>query len=1251
MSEKKKITKVKKQNISNQDNQDDSIEKKYIKKTQIEHILDRPDMYIGSTALETSDMFVYDSELDKIVERNITFSPALYKIYDEAIDNASDRLQQDKTCNTLWVNIDQNENIISVKNNGLGIEIVEHKDHNMYLPTLLFSELLSGENFDDTKDRISSGKNGIGIKANNIYSKKFTVETIDKKRKLKFVQVFENNMSIKNEPEITKYTGDSYTQVTFQPDLERFGLKKITNDLKDLFFKRALDIAGVHNKKVTIFINDIQFNFKNFGEYAKKYVLENNEQYDETYDEKDSEISSIFSESLIYEEVDKNWQIAIAYVPLCGFKQVSFVNGICTYRGGSHVKHITDIIVEEIRNEVCKKAKIKTTNSSTTETKKVAKSTKNTTKTSDIIKPQSIKNNIFVFINSTIVKPVFDGQSKEELKMPIENKCKISNLTLKKLFNTGLITQLIDGIENKYETQISKTVKKESKLHDIIKLEDASKAGTKDSYKCSLILTEGDSAKALALQGLTVVGKEYYGVFPLKGKLLNVRNETPDKIFKNQEIMNIMRILALVPGKTYKDIRSLRYGKIIIMTDQDVDGFHIKGLLLNFIHYLWPSLIMHNDFIQYIKTPIVKATKGKNTKEFYNLTDFELWKENNNGWTIKYYKGLGTSNKTEAIEYFKNLDELLISYKISEKDNELNDEQIDKFIEKDIIEGKILKKPSNKINWEEECKIKQKFKLHTTECISLSFHKNRADERKIWLNNTENTVLNDGSKSVTIPDFINKELILFSKEDNIRNIPNIIDGLKPSQRKVLYAAFKKNLNSKKKEIKVEQFGGYVSENTAYHHGEASLHTTIINMAQDYTGSNNINYLVPSGQFGDRQENGKNHASPRYIYTYLTEITRLLFRKEDDEILDYVEDDCQIVEPFYYVPILPTILINGTIGIGTGWSTNIPMFNPEDICEIIISKINDEEPDYENLKPWYFNFKGTILRSVNNKENYICYGSYMMENNENVLVKEVPIGKAFVEYKSYLTSLVEHKKIISYTSDLTKSYPKYNINIDSSILYDDANKKLYDYLNLVSTISTTNMHLNNKNGDIKKYSIQDIVDEFYEERLNFYTIRKDFLKGKLEHELDILKYTMKFIQDFIDDKIKIAKTKKDKIISQLEKLKYPKLVKKYKSNIDNQINNEDNNDQEPSYNYLLDLGIMKLSQEELNKLQEKIDNKEEELAILLATSEKEQWLSEIDEFRKEYIKWRDSKIEIINEHDSLIPDNTVKGKKATRKIKK
>lgn len=354
------------------------------------------------------------------------------------------------------------------------------------------------------------------------------------------------------------------------------------------------------------------------------------------------------------------------------------------------------------------------------------------------------------------------------------------------------------------DKKCSKT--KQSKLKDIPKLDDANYAGTKTSISCRLFLTEGDSAKTLAVSGLSVIGRDYFGVFPLRGKLLNVREASTKQLSDNSEITHLIKILGLQYQQKYElaeSLKTLRYGKLVLMTDQDQDGSHIKGLVINFIHSKWPNLLKHN-FIEQFITPIVKVFKDRNEVSFYSIPEFLEWEkntENADKWRKKYYKGLGTSTSKEAKEYFSDMERHLIPFKYSGDSDGRS--------------------------------------------IIMAFSKDKADERKEWLTRNmeatkerremglgEDYLYGRGTKTISFDDFINKELVLFSNTDNERSIPSMVDGMKPGQRKVMYACFKRNLV---RELKVAQLAGSVAELSAYHHGEASLMGTIINLAQDFVG--------------------------------------------------------------------------------------------------------------------------------------------------------------------------------------------------------------------------------------------------------------------------------------------------------------------------------------------------------------------------------------------------------------------------------
>ena len=1139
-----------------------SIESKYQKKTQLEHILTRPDTYVGDIKLQTERLYIHQD--GKIVKQEIQYVPALYKIFDEIIVNASDHTKNDKTCKNIKITIAPDE--ISVCNDGVGIDVEIHKDYKIYVPELVFGELLTSTNYDDTEKRVTGGRNGYGAKLTNIFSTFFSVETIDTKRKRKFYQEFTDNMSNRTKPVITelKQVTNSYTKIVFKPDFEKFGIVKLTDDMIGLFEKRVYDLAGTL-EGVKVYLNDVLIPINSFQDYIQLYF------------DPEQEIE-------VLTEKNTRWDIGFVYRPDGGFEHISHVNNICTYHGGSHVDYINDQIINYIQKQIEKKNK----------------------DAINKIKSHSIKDHYMIFINCTIENPAFTSQTKETLKTKqneFGSTCELSEKILKKINSSGILNVLLDYLKFKEESLMMKKTdgKKVNAIKGIPKLEDAEWAGTKKSKLCKLILTEGDSAKALAMSGLSVVGNQKYGIFPLKGKLLNVRGASPKELLNNEEIINLKKILGLKHGKVYVnsgkeaketkeddktekddskskicDISELRYGGIISLCDQDVDGYHIKGLLINFFEYFWPSLLKIDGFITCLATPIVKATKGKDAKIFYNLTDYTQWKEtSSNGYHIKYYKGLGTSTRDEGKEYFSDIENKLIHYLWRPQIGGEPDDEHTNSEESDAIVGEI----------DHPCH----------QAIMLGFCKKQADKRKTWLlHYDKDLILTPDIKQVPFNDFINKELIHFSHEDIKRSIPSMVDGLKPSQRKILYGTILRKLFTKQSEIKVSQLTGFISDKTSYHHGEQSLNMAIINMAQRFVGSNNINILMPSGQFGTRLT-GKDAASPRYLFTYLNPIIRMIYREEDDPILKYMEDDGTPIEPEYYLPILPMILVNGAEGIGTGFSTYVLPYNPLDLIENI--KCMMEDKPLKELRPYFQGFKGKITQD---DKTYSFQGNYDFTGSE-LIITELPPGVWTSVYKEFLTDLEEKKEILKLNVANTDEDVYFKIGLDCSKSDDLSEKELVQKFKLNKKISISNMHLYDKDDKIKKYgNVNDILREFYQVRLDAYTVRKNYYLDKYQKELDALKWKMKFIEDVLEDRIIINRKKRDEIIDQLIKKKYP----------------QQNNDK---YDYLLSMPIHSFTYEKIEDLKEKINNKEEEINLLESKSEKEIWSDELDEFRVAYVK--------------------------------
>ena len=719
-----------------------SIEEKYKKISPLEHVLLRPGMYIGSIKSEESNIYTYQD--GKIQLDSVEYIPGLYKIFDEILVNARDHCINDVSVNTIKINVSDNK--ISIFNNGSGIPVEIHKEHKIYVPELIFGNLRSSSNYDDSQMSITGGLNGYGAKLCNIYSKFFKVITVCKNKY--YSQIFEKNMTIKNEPKIKATRKKDFTEIIFIPDYTYFKIEELTDKFINILKRRAYDISACTRKNINVYFNDEKLKIKNFKDYVKLHL-----------DEDTKYIYQEFKDKYV-------WEIAVAYIKDDTFKQVSLVNGIYTNLGGTHVDYIVRQITKKLEQEIKKKYK-------------------------DLsIKSNYIKEHIHVFISCSIENAKFSSQTKECLTTKVNtfgSKCEITDDFIKKLMKTGIDKEIISLAQFKQNKNLKKNDGKKKMSIRIPKLDDANLAGGKYSKDCTLILTEGDSAKALAIAGISKIGRNKYGAFPLKGKLLNVRDASINQIQNNAEINSIVKILGLKYGQETQD---LRYGKIMIMADSDVDGIHIKGLCINFINFFWKGLL-DNNFVTCLKTPIIKVRFRKQEISFYTQSDYDIWKTKNDvsKWKAKYYKGLGTSTKTEAIEYFSDLKKNTLIYK--------NTKDTDDLLNLVFKKGKDIKK---KIKFE--------------------------DQRKDWLATYNKDInLDTEQTSVPIDDFVHKELIHFSIATTIRAIPSVIDGLKPSQRKILYASFKRNL---KEEIKVAQFAGYVSEHTLYHHGEKSLHDTIIN---------------------------------------------------------------------------------------------------------------------------------------------------------------------------------------------------------------------------------------------------------------------------------------------------------------------------------------------------------------------------------------------------------------------------------------
>jgi len=1106
-----------------------------------EHILELPDTYVGSVETHEEWRWILDGE--KMVHRKIAFNPGFYKLFDELLVNARDaRVRSIGSTNPIKhisITVGEVEGAlhISVENDGDGISIQKHADKQVWIPEMIFGHLLTSGNYDKTEEKIVGGKNGYGAKLVNVFSHEFKVEVRSVADEQKYTQTWTDHMSVCGKPSIKKDKGKGFVRVTYTPDLTRFtGFERdvMVNVLKT----RTYELAALCGKEVKVSWNGTVVGSNTFEKFVKLFLRDGT--------------------SVNYEACGNRWEIA-SVLTRClyddetgndeGARSVSFVNGINTKKGGKHV----DTVVRNVLGDFCEAAA----------KKKVP------------VKVAQIRDAVVFFVNATIVNPSFDSQTKETLTTPVAKFGSVfkSEKMSDSLMKMGLLEEAQAALEAKSAKDAKRTDgSKKKTLRGLPKLVDAAWAGTAKSPECTLILTEGDSAATSAICGLTVVGREKFGVFPLRGKLLNVKDISQEKFNKNEELTAIKAILGLRQGSKYKDKKELRYGRVMIMADQDHDGSHIKGLLMNLFHTEWPELLQLG-FLCSLATPLLKASRRNESISFYSNGEFEAWKEQHptTGWTIKYYKGLGTSTKEEAREWFERLAEIYYDW--------------------DAV---------------------------SDESISLAFHKKRSDDRKTWLSGfNPKRILDIGAGGrVSYTRFINDELIHFSNADNVRSLPNVIDGLKPSQRKILFGCFKRGLRS---EVKVAQLAGYISEHAAYHHGEASLCSTIVGMAQNFVGSNNINLLVPQGQFGSRLMGGQDNASPRYIFTFLEKITDLIFRKEDMGILTYLDDDGMAVEPEHYYPVLPLLLVNGCVGIGTGFSTNIPQYNPLDILSILRKRLSGEITSLTNipLKPWWYGFKGAVL-PADSEGSWITKGVYTFsDSHKSITITELPVGTWTKDYKTFLdtfcTASSKEEMPTAFGSDgqaILKSFDDLYTDEDvkftlflSEDYYEDCKAHPADFekrFRLTGMWRTTNMVAFDAEMKIVKYSSPgSIAEAFYQPRLIAYETRRLKEMERLRAEAVETDAKARFIRAVLEGTLELRRATDEEIVASLKAHSLPALSGDAESIA--------------GYEYLLRLRMDRVKANAIVEAEECVRKAMAAVAELEKTTASELWLKELDDF--------------------------------------
>lgn len=590
-----------------------TIEETYQELSELDHIIKRPNIWVGSIKEELKMMYIYDSSEGKISMDEITYSPAMLKIFDEVLSNSCDEFRRETNLglNEIKVTVNKDDNSITVYDNG-GIPVVKHKEAKCYVPEFIFGRLRTSSNYDDTETRIGVGTNGVGSALCNVFSTKFIIDTCDGKNS--YHRSWEDNMrKLCDDLKVVK-SKQHFTQTKFYIDFSKFDIsdKYITDDFIKLIEKRCIDAsAGNFGLKISFeLIKD------NKQIYSSKWKFKNFEDYIELYsDFIDSENSIIYKDKYkqiwIYPESNIN---------------IGFVNGSECSKG-THIDGIRSFINNFMREELNKKSKID-------------------------IRPSAIDSKYSMFCILNIVNPTYDSQTKDTLDTPLAKFYKDENIKF--------------DIPDKFLTQISKSdlydimvdwYKQKSEVEDAAKLRkinrDAKKLFKCDKYiKCNskkisekqLWLFEGDSAKG----GFRVSrDPELQAAYLMRGVGLNTEGMSPIRIMKNAEFSDMFNILGLQWGKDF-DINKLNFGKIVICSDMDPDGSKIAAILMVFFNH-FPQLFENKKIVRAL-SPLIIATKGKDKLTFYTMEEYHKNEKKLRGYKIRYIKGLaGLQNEDYKI--------------------------------------------------------------------------------------------------------------------------------------------------------------------------------------------------------------------------------------------------------------------------------------------------------------------------------------------------------------------------------------------------------------------------------------------------------------------------------------------------------------------------------------------------------------------------------------------------------------------------
>lgn len=1181
---------------------------KYEQKNDIQHILTRSDNYISGIQPMIKDLWYFNDESKKfVITKNVSFVQALNELIKEITSNSLDNAEVSRSKNIemkyIDVTFDKSNGMIIVENDGNFISTkitdFEYLDpvtqkvtyNRLYPAQLIFSHFRTGSNFDDDEKKISAGKNGAGAKITNVFSKYFEVEHSDPVEKQILKLVFRDNLSIRESPVITNFKSTKvqpFTKVSFIPDYERFQIKLNQDSLSHIekqIEKMCYDLSYLSKMKITFgAINSgvtipKEIKVKDFLGYASLYFKSKNY----------IEITTEDSHVIFVEVLPEDRSILENYDS--GLYNVSFVNGLSVTKG-VHVDKwkaamVTDVIAKynELHENVIdtkKKSTSKTTtDSSFSDKENTPKKDPNFVK----LKTSDWYPYVAIFISCRFTcKPTYTNQSKEELRNPSPTIRKLTPEELKVVLAKWKSLDEIEQIkQGKVKEKIIKELSEESLDPEYIS-SNYTKANLCSKYPkdCTLRIVEGLSPKTLAdsMSNYLEGGSDFNGTLAIKGKIINVLKNDEEKLAANKELKLIELALGISPELDFaleENQKKIKYGKVLFMADQDEDGKNIRSLLANLFINRYKNLWELNCIEFGIEsTPVVKIwfnpvdakTKPSNLN-FYNTTVYKNWcnSPEYRSHYPKYVKGLSAFSQRQVPELCENRKEVTF----------LTPKQEDK------------------------------------NCIDLIFGPKNEDRRKEWIltsldGNQEEleNIVYDGEHEIN--EYVNKEMLSYVCYDLSRHIPSVMDCFVVVDRKILFGMKELKITTPQK---VFTISGEVMKKTRYHHGDSSMNMAITNKGMGFVGSNNVPLLENRGIFGSRAYGGSDFGSARYIETCLEKITEYIFRKEDDEILEYVIEDETSVEPTFYVPVIP-FLCNGYQGISTGFSTTIPPVNILDLIKWTKNRIDSDKYEKVELYPWWRNFNGPVIH------NRIKCGTrtYVETTTKGIMnhlgdgeyeITELPVALWTEDLIRHLDEMSVKQEGQKYA--LIDSYSMYNTanTVHVKFVSKDYNHQI-DNKNwnfMTKTKKYTNMYMLDINGRPKRYDLlEDICEDYFDVRHSFYIKRKSHILAKLKNELKYLLNKKRFVELVKDGTIQI---RNKNLNEKLEELKFDKK----KISKDNENTN---------YEYLRSMRIDNIYDDEYysENIEKKIASIELEIKQLDESSIEDIWLRELNELENFYI---------------------------------